>query len=98
MPDEVTLGELGRRIDQLAHTVQTNHEATNARLDKVPTQDLLAAYMATLETRVKNVEDDVSEIKTRAQQARSIAITSAIGVAGLVVAAISVVQQGGVGG
>jgi outer membrane murein-binding lipoprotein Lpp len=63
MPDDRTIGETNRRIDQLAGDVQAFRSEVNARLDKMPTADLLLAYMRERDTRISHLEDDVKEIR-----------------------------------
>ena len=98
LQDEPTSGEMWRRMDDMRNEMRSNFDSLNKRLDIMPTTELMMAHMATQESRIKAIEDDVSEIKTKTQQARAIAISAAIGAAGVVVAAIGLLQGGGVGG
>lgn len=94
MPD----GDISHEVTRVQIAALTDAiKELNRRLDNMPTNVLI-------ETRFKNVEDDVAEIKLEAKEtrnqaraARQWAISAMIAAAGIVVAAVSVLQGGGAG-
>lgn len=61
MSDEPTPGELKRRQDDLREEVRSGFQAMASRLDKMPTSELLIAHMATWDTQLRAVREDVEE-------------------------------------
>lgn len=75
MPSEPTIGELSRRLDALTDEVRTGYRGLNERLDRMPTSELLTAYLDKVDTDVRSLKEDVLEVKdnvrTIEQQAKN---------------------------
>ncbi|WP_418060817.1 hypothetical protein [Pimelobacter simplex] len=63
MVDEPTTSELSRRVDALTDEVRTMGRGLNERLDRMPTSELLTAYLAKTDADVAVVKEDVAEIR-----------------------------------
>lgn len=63
MVDEPTTSELSRRVDALTDEVRTMGRGLNERLDRMPTSELLTAYLAKTDADVAVVKEDVAELR-----------------------------------
>lgn len=64
MGDDPTPGELQRRQDDLVSEMRSGFQSLGQRLDKMPTNELLLAHMATWDTQLRGVREDVDESRT----------------------------------
>lgn len=60
---EPTTGELSRRVDALTDEVRAGIRGLNERLDRMPTSELLTAYLAKTDAEVAAVKEDVAETR-----------------------------------
>ncbi|WP_436701835.1 hypothetical protein [Nocardioides sp. BYT-33-1] len=56
-----TNGELSRRVDALTDEVRSMGRGLNERLDRMPTSELLTAYLAKTDADVAAVKEDLAE-------------------------------------
>lgn len=63
MTDDPTPGELKRRQDDLRDEMRAGFQSIGQRLDKMPTSDLLLAHMATWDTQLRAIREDVDEAR-----------------------------------
>lgn len=61
MADDISLAELGRRIDAMAHDVREDISGLNARLEQYVLQRVYAAEQTTLQLRISQLELRVKE-------------------------------------
>lgn len=61
--DDLTLGELGRRYDQLRADIREDFAGINTRLDQMPTQQLLTALLDRRAAQIDRHTDDIAELK-----------------------------------
>lgn len=71
MADEPTPGELSRRINDVRDEVRTGMTGINERLDRMPTNDLLGAYLAKTDGQVEGLRGIVGELKTELSTAKT---------------------------
>lgn len=101
MTDAVpSTGELSRRMDALAKDVREGFSEIRSdlsnRFDKVPTNEIILAWLATRDAEVKALGDDVNELKIEIKSARAEASAAkrfgwqiAIGGGGLLLAVVT---------
>lgn len=70
MPDEPTAWELQRNYQALRDDVRNGFNQMNARLDKLPTGELVTQIIAALEHRVKEAEADVLRLENDIKEER----------------------------
>ena len=67
-------GELSRRMDALAKDVREGFSEIRSdlsnRFDKVPTNEIILAWLATRDAEVKTLRDDLLEVKSDLKEAR----------------------------
>lgn len=67
MPDEPTAGELARIGDRLRADMRDGFNSINARLDKLPSSELVTQLVANLEHRVREAESKVARVEKDAE-------------------------------
>lgn len=65
MPDEPSLGELGRLIQALRGDVRDDMAGINSRLDRLVSADVYAAEKAAMETRINDIAKDLETANTK---------------------------------
>ncbi len=92
--------ELSRRLDDQRSEMREGFRGLYERLDKVPTNELLLAYLAKTDAEVATVKEDVTEIKRdldgfkkAISDARKWGIGAAISAGGLAVAALGLLRS-----
>lgn len=100
MTTEPTIGEVSRRLDALTDEVRTGNRGLNERLDRMPTSELLTAYLSKTDADVRAVKEDVDELKSslaalqrQLVEARRWAIGAAISVGGLLLGAVPLIRS-----
>lgn len=63
MPEDLSVGELGRTVDALRHEIQVMGHGINARLDKVVSTEVYALQSAYTEQRITSLGQELQ--KTR---------------------------------
>lgn len=71
MADEPTPGELSRRINDVREEVRSGMTGINARLDKMPTNELLTAYLQATTSQIEGLQSVVTEVKTELGTAKT---------------------------
>lgn len=71
MTDEPTPHELKRRQDDLLGEMRAGFQSLGRRLDQMPTNELLLAHMATWDTQLRAVREDVDEGRAMAAKTDS---------------------------
>ncbi|OPC84254.1 hypothetical protein B4N89_27960 [Embleya scabrispora] len=66
MPDELTVGELGRSIDALRGELRDGMAALNARLDRMVTTEVYAAQSAHTEWRMAELARELEKLRNEA--------------------------------
>lgn len=92
--------ELSRRLDDQRSEMREGFRGINERLDKVPTNELLLAYLAKTDGEVATVKEDVAEIKTdlagfkkSIAEARRWGMGAAISAGGVAIAALALLRS-----
>lgn len=62
--EQPTPGELSRRIDDVRDEVRAGITGINERLDRMPTNELLTAYLASTNGQVEGLRGQLTELKT----------------------------------
>lgn len=107
MTNDPTPGELSRRIDgmdsrfdTLTGEIRDMGRSINERFDRMPTSELLTAYLAKTDAEVAALKEDVVEIKAalpliekRIVDAKRWAIGAVISGGGLVVGALGLIRS-----
>lgn len=68
---EPTPNELSRRLDDLRDELRTGMKGLNERLDRMPTSELMTAYLAKTDTEITSLRDDVIELTKALSRERS---------------------------
>ncbi|MEU0937562.1 hypothetical protein [Embleya sp. NPDC005971] len=66
MPDELTVGELGRSIDALRGELRDGMAALNARLDRVVSTEVYALQSAHTDRRIEELARELEKLRTEA--------------------------------
>jgi hypothetical protein len=69
--DEPRPAELSRRVDDLRDEMRTSFQNIGVRLDRMPTNDILLAYLATRDQEMKTLGEDVKELTAAIAQERA---------------------------
>lgn len=107
MTGDPTTGELSRRIDgmdsrfdSLTGEIRDMGRSINERFDRMPTSELLTAYLAKTDTEVAALKKDVSDIEIalpliekRIVEAKRWAIGALISGGGVLVAALGLIRS-----
>lgn len=95
-----TIGEVSRRVDDLRSEVRDGNRGIHERLDKMPTNELLLAYLAKTDSEVAGLKEDVTEMrsdlvgfKKSIADARRWGIGAVISCGGLLIAGIGLVRS-----
>lgn len=62
MPDELSVGELGRAVSALRQEIQTMGQGINARLDKVVSTEVYSLQSAYTDQRLQSLGQDVQKV------------------------------------
>lgn len=90
MTDEPTGWELQRAMAELRQDLREGFKSVNDRLDRVPTQDLLAVWQARYDQQLADVRADVAEIQEdRKHEARERAKANRAAMGALVTAFVA---------
>lgn len=63
MPEELSVGELGRTVYALRQEIQVMGQGINARLDKVVSTEVYALQSAYTEQRITNLSQEVQKVR-----------------------------------
>lgn len=63
MPDELSVGELGRTVDALREEIRQMGQGINARLDKVVSTEVYALQSAYTDQRINQLGQDLQKAK-----------------------------------
>lgn len=69
--DEPRPAELSRRMNDLRDEMRTSFRDIGVRLDRMPTNDILLAYLATRDQEMKAISEDLKELTADLAQERS---------------------------
>lgn len=95
MSDEPTAWELQRALEQLRTDLRDGFGSMNARLDRVPTSDLLAVWQARYDQQLGDVRKDVAKLQEdRELEARQRMATHRAAVGAIVTAVIAPILVG----
>lgn len=61
MPDELSVGELGRTVNALRHEIQAMGQGINSRLDKVVSTEVYALQSAYTDQRINALAQDLQK-------------------------------------
>jgi len=63
VPDELSVGELGRTVDALRHEIQALGQGINARLDRVVSTEVYSLQSAYTDQRITALSQDVQKVR-----------------------------------
>lgn len=63
MTEEPRPTELSRRIDELRDEFRDGMKSLNERLDRMPTSELLTAYLAKSDSEMRGMREDIDEVR-----------------------------------
>lgn len=68
--EEPRPAELSRRVDDLRDEMRTSFRDIGVRLDRMPTNDILLAYLATRDAEMKSMGENLKELTAGLAQER----------------------------
>ncbi|MCY0928293.1 hypothetical protein OTB20_19250 [Streptomyces sp. H27-H1] len=63
MPEELSVGELGRTVDALRHEIHALGQGINARLDRVVSTEVYSLQSAYTDQRITALSQDVQKVR-----------------------------------
>lgn len=93
MTTEPTTGEVARRVDALKEEMREGIRGLNERLDKMPTSQLLTAYLAKTDADVRAVDTKVDAVKADVVDLERQVETSVADLERQVVSAVSALEK-----
>jgi anti-sigma factor RsiW len=63
VPDELSVGELGRTVDALRHEIQALGQGINARLDRVVSTEVYSLQSAYTDQRITALSQDLQKVR-----------------------------------
>jgi Skp family chaperone for outer membrane proteins len=63
MPDELSVGELGRTVNALRQEVQAMGQGINSRLDKVVSTEVYALQQAYVDQRINQLGQEIQKVR-----------------------------------